>query len=252
MERLKFLSRDRKLLFKFEGLGGYGEHVRSREEMLAATSFGAGYCGQEKGFGIHVVANGPYCRPTDVAPALLRHVARYCAWRMSAFPAPVSDDSLRQLEQMASINCERELSITPAVQLEIEHPVICDGRMPPHKWTTVGDNHWLKLDGSTHGDDHFFPGPTDIAWDLAGVCLEWDLSTSAREFFLREYSRLSGDSPEARLPDYELAYAAFRLGWSRMAAASVADSAEERRLLREAERYSSSLRHLVQATTLVA
>jgi hypothetical protein len=251
MERLKFLSRDKQTFFKFEGLGQYGEQVREREQMLAAE-FGAGYLGQERGFGIHVLAAGTCCGPGDVTPALLRHIARYCTWRTVAFPAKIADHSISQLEQMANINCERGLGFAPDLRLDLQRPVICDGRMQPYKWIAVGEHRWIKLDGSTHGDDHFFPGPSDIAWDLAGACVEWNLSASAREFFLNEYTRLSGDRPDARLPGYELAYSAFRLGWSQMAAASVACRVEQERLLNEAERYRRSLRRVAPAPTLAA
>lgn len=251
MERLKFLSYDKQVLLKFEGHGSYGEQVRAREEMLA-TEFGAGYLGQEKGFGIHLVADGTYCQATEVSPALLRHFAHYCAWHVATFPAAASDDGLRQLERMAVFNCEQELGFAPTVRLELQRPVICDARMQPHKWIAVAENRWLKLDGSSHGDDHFFPGPTDIAWDLAGLCVEWELSASAREFLLAEYRRLTGDNPDARLPDYEVAYAAFRLGWSQMAAASVAGSPDEYRLLKQARGYRRLLHRLIEKAALAA
>jgi len=245
-ERLKFLSRDGRRVFKFEGHGCYGEQVRRREEMLSASEFGRPYLGREAGFGIHEVVNGIPAQSGDISPALLRHFARYCAWRSASFPAAASEDGLPQLETMASINCEQELGFAPELHLEIEHPVVCDGRMQPHEWIAAGGGRWIKLDASTHGDDHFFPGPTDIAWDLAGLCVEWELNAECRNFLFEEYSRLSGDRPHTRLTGYELAYAAFRLGWSRMAAASVAGSFDEHLLLQDAERYRRALVRLAE------
>src|SRR5262249_19870767 len=40
MERLKFLSADRRSLFKFEGFGHFGESVRQRSSMVASEGFG--------------------------------------------------------------------------------------------------------------------------------------------------------------------------------------------------------------------
>jgi hypothetical protein len=168
-------------------------------------------------------------------------LAKYCAWRTTALPATVPQDGILQLEHMAAHNLEQEFGFAPEMRLELECPVICDGRMQHYKWRELGCDHWSKLDASTHGDDHFFPGPTDIAWDLAGVCVEWQLSAGCRELFLSEYRQLSGDNPALRLPQYEIAYAAFRLGWSRMAAASVSGSADEGRLLHDAVRYRGVL-----------
>src|SRR5207302_4552914 len=59
--------------------------------------------------------------------------------------------------------------------LATKNPVLVDGRMQPHEWIRSKDGTIIKVDGCTHGDDHFFPGPTDIAWDLAGAIVEWSL-----------------------------------------------------------------------------
>jgi hypothetical protein len=246
IERLKFLTADGKMLFKFEGHGSYGERVRQTEEILFASGFGAAYVGQQSGFGIHKTVKGTYPRPRDVSPALLRHFARYCAWRVVTFPATVSEGDLRRLEHMARVNCEQELGFAPELHLELERPAICDSHLMPHEWITARENQWVKLDASSHGDDHFFPGPTDIAWDLAGLCVEWELSPEPRNSLIGEYARISGDKPARRLPAYELAYAAFRLGWTRMAAASVAGTPDEHLLSAEADRYSDTLNRISQ------
>ena len=41
--------------------------------------------------------------------------------------------------------------------------------MGPHAWLRDENGRLIKTNGSVHGDDHFFPGPCDIAWDLAGA-----------------------------------------------------------------------------------
>jgi hypothetical protein len=249
-ERLKFLSRDRQKLFKFEGHGHYGEQVGAREQLLSVSGFGTSYLGHQSGFGIYELVRGSQPGITDVSPALLSHMASYCAWRADTLATSVSEEGARQLESMAAANVEGEFGFAPKMHLELQRPAICDSRMQPYEWRRVGDEHWIKLDASTHGDDHFFPGPTDIAWDLAGICVEWQLSAACREFFLAEYQRLSGDNPARRVAQYEIAYTAFRLDWSRMAAGSVPGTADEARLLQDANRYRAILdRVLVTSAT---
>src|SRR5438552_14255185 len=102
--------------------------------------------------------------------------------------------------------------------------------MMPHEWIAAGEQ-LMKTDGASHGDDHLFPGPTDVAWDLAGVILEWNLGRDQRQFFLSEYERRSGDNARSRLPAYLLAYSVFRMACCRMAAAAMAAWDESHRLL---------------------
>ena len=244
MERLKFLSRNHRKLYKFEGHGPYGEAVRQRDQLLAARGFGAPYLGHESGFGTHAVVSGMPSSMSDISPQFLRQAAEYCAWRAEAFAVNVPDDGIRQLEHMAMVNLEQEFGFTPEITLPVERAAICDGRMQPYEWRHLGDERWIKLDASTHGDDHFFPGPTDIAWDLAGICIEWRLGPACREFFLTEYQRVSGDNPGGRLVHYETAYAAFRLAWSQMAAGSVRGTADEGRLQKAVCRYHEILENI--------
>jgi len=120
--------------------------------------------------------------------------------------------------------------------------------MHPHEWVRAADGAadrktW-KTDAASHGDDHFFPGPTDIAWDLAGAIVEWELDAAASAFLLAEYRRRSGDDAEARLPGYLLAYALFQLGYAEMAADAMRGGEEEVRLRHDAQRYRRWARNL--------
>ena len=243
MERLKFLSRDGKRLFKFEGHGRYGEPVRRCEQLRPVDSAHATW-DTKQASGCERVA-GHHASLAKASRPPLRHLAQYCAWRAAALPATVAEVDIGRLEHMAAYNVEQEFGFAPKVRLEVERPAICDGRMQHYKWRELGNDHWIKLDASTHGDDHFFPGPTDIAWDLAGVCVEWQLNADCREFLLSEYRRVSGDNLAARVQPYEIAYAAFRLGWSRMAASSVSGTDDEDRLLRDTFRYRTVLNRIV-------
>jgi hypothetical protein len=109
-------------------------------------------------------------------------------------------------------------------------PILADGRMQPHEWIQPPHGSLLKLDAYTHGDDHFFPGPTDIAWDLAGAIVEWNLDRDASEFLVSEFRRISGIDRTHALSAFVLAYTVFRLAYFKMALSTVNGSAEEPRV----------------------
>ena len=116
--------------------------------------------------------------------------------------------------------------------------------MLPHEWLRGERGELLKLDAGTHGDNHFFPGPCDIAWDVAGTIVEWELADEARDYFVGEYTRRSGDAIAQRLRPYLLAYATFRMGWSRMAAAAMQGEFDEALLERDYQRYRAQAQRM--------
>jgi hypothetical protein len=241
MERLRYRSADDASLLAFEGHGPYGAAVRERQQALSNAGFGLPYLGQDAGFGRYQFVKGRLARANDISTRLLKHMAEYCAWRARAFTVSGTDTS--QLEAMARVNYERQFGVArDDLMLAVERPVICDSRMMPQEWLRADDGRWLKLNPAIHGDDHFFPGPCDIAWDLAGTIVEWNLPPAAREYFLAEYRKASGDDPMTRIAAYESAYAVFRMAWSAMAGASVGDAEEESRLLRDYDDYRNFLR----------
>ena len=242
MERLRYLSADRGELFTFAGHGPYGEGVRFRNEALSDAGFGVPYLGGEFGFARDQLPQGRLARQRDLSAELLDRMAEYCAWRARAFRVANADSG--ELENMARVNFTREFEAeTDDLELPVVYPTVCDNRMAPHHWVISNDGRGLKLDAAIHGDDHFFPGPCDIAWDLAGVIVEWSLNSPARESFLQRYRRVSGDDAISRVDSYELAYAVIRMAWSRMAAASVGESEDRRRLMRDYRRFRKFTQH---------
>jgi thiamine kinase-like enzyme len=113
--------------------------------------------------------------------------------------------------------------------------------MQPHEWLLTKDGQLLKTDSGSHGDDHFFPGPTDIAWDLAGAIIEWRMSSQQVKEFLEHYRQASGDDASARIDDFIKAYAVFRAAYCMMAANAMSGSDEHARLERAAADYKSVL-----------
>ena len=177
------------------------------------------------------------CRVTSLLK-YWRELADYCAFRQRAFAIELSD--LDALQQMADHNLH-ELGLELPVELRLERPVIADGRMQPHEWLLTTEGKLLKTDSGSHGDDHFFPGPTDIAWDLAGAIVEWQMNEQQTAEFLNLYHRASGDNASARIDGFIKAYTVFRLAYCLMAANAMNGSDEQPRLQQAADAYRDRL-----------
>jgi hypothetical protein len=124
--------------------------------------------------------------------------------------------------------------------------------MQSHEWIRAMDGRVFKVDACSHGDDHFFPGPCDIAWDLAGSIVEWDLGDDAAEVLTASYERRSGDNPRNRLPYFLMAYIVFRLSYCKMALLSSPGGAEERMLKRYYEAYRRRLMRVTKGNMAAA
>ena len=242
LEMSKYLSMDRDVFYKFEGFGHFGEEIGERAKWLERSGFGPRYLGNEEGFGKYEVAKGSLLHANDVSPDVLHTMARYCAMRGREMTSKSREES--KLGEMLSWNWKCEFGEElPKQNLEVERLVTCDARMLPHEWID-GERQLLKLDANSHGDDHFFPGPCDIAWDVAGAIVEWDMDRHASEYFVEAYVRESGDNICARLEAYLLAYSTFRMGWSKMAAHASAGEFDQRLLERDHQRYRNTCQRL--------
>ncbi|HEY1937509.1 MAG TPA: hypothetical protein VGJ33_06220 [Candidatus Angelobacter sp.] len=240
-ERLKYLTAGDPAelrLYKFAGFGHYGDRVFEREQAVAAAGFGPLPRREADGFVSYPWMYGRAMSSRDLSKQVLERLAHYCAFRLREFPAELSN--LGPLQQMAEHNL-RELGCDASVNLRLERPVIADGRMQPHEWLMMKEGRMLKADSGSHGDDHFFPGPTDIAWDLAGAIIEWEMSELQAKEFLTLYRSASGDDASARIDDFIKAYAIFRWAYCLMAANSMNGSDEQIRFERAADSYRARL-----------
>ncbi|HLJ29027.1 MAG TPA: hypothetical protein VKY85_20120 [Candidatus Angelobacter sp.] len=239
-ERLKYFS-GRSIaprFYKFAGYGRYGEEVRQREEKVAAAGFGPAPEIASDGYMSYPFVDGRPMAASDLAEGVLARLAAYCAYRAGAFPAEVAAPAA--LQQMAQHNL-RELEIDVPLELRLERGVIADGRMQPHEWLLTRQGQMRKCDSGSHGDDHFFPGATDIAWDLAGAIVEWQMDAEEAESFLEMYRRASGDNAQTRVLGYITAYTVFRYAYCRMAANALQGMEEQARLERAADCYRARL-----------
>jgi hypothetical protein len=240
LERLKFLSSDRTRLVKFEGLGAYGAEAMRRAVALFEDGWGPHAVDEGDGFVSYAMAGRPLHRdPGTEFVRVLDRIARYCAARVRLFRRPGGDDDGAELLAMLRTNVLEEFGRDlPATWIPVvEHPVIADARMQPHEWVRSASGSVLKVDGVAHGDDHVFPGWTDVAWDLAGTMVEWGLDPGASDWFLQCYRRASGEDPRGRIGPYLRAYAVFRMAYSKMAAMAVGPGEESERLARDYRRY---------------
>lgn len=246
-ERLKYLSKAEhgtQRLFKFAGLGHYGDEVFEREKKMAEAGFGLmpqqecdGFVSYDRLCGASAEAARPM-KADDLSPDVLARLAEYCAFRLREMPAELAD--LNALQKMAEHNL-RELQFDADVALQLRHPVIADACMQPHEWLLLKDGRMLKTDSGSHGDDHFFPGPTDIAWDLAGAIIEWRMDAEQTREFLELYRRASGDDAHARIDSFIKAYTVFRAAYCMMAANAMNGTDEQARLDQAAESYRALL-----------
>jgi hypothetical protein len=235
---------------RFGGLGRYGEAKRRRADALAGAGLGPAPTRLENGYLSLPFVDGRPC--TAATPALVDSMARHIAFLTRSFPETRSPQ-LDTVAEMLATNIRLALGdATPPLQLEQYRTALdaapcaaIDGRMLPHEWLEC-DGRFVKTDALDHHCDHFFPGLQDAGWDLATAAFEFDLGRAARDRLIEIYVAASGDRDVAtRLPFYDLAYPAFRLGYASLAEESLGDSPDGRRFHAVAERCRTQLRRLL-------
>ncbi len=242
-ERPKYLSSDGRWLWKFAGLGEVGEAAAARSRELARAGFGEAACYEGDGW-----LRLPWRRAHPVPPhgcaiaAFAEWAGRYFAYLTACYKVAGKGPPPPPLREMSSSNCLKiaagddiEPMFTPHLRaryprlswtsskvedwiLKAWHSlplpdgpcVRLDGRLQAWEWGQTSSG-WVKFDALDHGDDHFFPGPADPAWDLAGFQVEF--GPVAGQTALASYIRVSGDfGVRRRLPWYRVAYLAFQTG----------------------------------------
>ncbi len=240
-ERPKYLSdvaAQDQLFYKFIGLGHYGEAVFEREALAAHAGFAPQPTMECHGYASYPRIDGHPMSAHDLSEPALRRMAGYCAFRRQAFR--VQSASVDGLQQMAEHNLT-QLRLDISIRPNIDQPVVVDGSMAPHEWLLTSSGRMLKTDSGTHGDDHFFPGTTDIAWDLAGAIVEWKMDHKTAESFLEMYRRASGDHAVPRVEEFIKAYKVFRCAYCLMAANAMENTEEQARLEKAADEYEKLL-----------
>jgi hypothetical protein len=85
-------------------------------------------------------------------------------------------------------------------------------------------------------------GKQSVLWDLAGAIIEWDLNESQIEVLMNELQARKARINSRALEFYLLAYAAFRMGFTRLGWSQEGeDKVERNRLVRASKRYQKKL-----------
>lgn len=248
-ERRKFLSAaddGRQALHRFAGLGRFGARARRRAEILAEAGFTAPVLGLKRGFLALTFLPGSPFRPRMADGALSSFAARYLGYLGRRFGTgrPARPEELVALivtnapEALGKpLPFEPERLLRHAAGLPPAEAVALDARVQAHEWlrTPAG---LLKTDALDHHADHGWPGPADIAWDVAGFGIELGLDDAARRAFAEMVAaHLNDPGLPSRLPFYTVAYLACRVGQC----ADEGDDAEGRRLRAAGAGYRSEL-----------
>lgn len=241
----KYIAEDAASIWKFEGLGTHGHLAFLRARTLGQEGCAPRAIGRSGGFAIYERVLGEPLKHDDLDDAIMERMARYLAFIKSNSRYDCTSSS--ELERMTRHNVRQLLNIDLSdFELPLEHPVVCDARMMPYEWVRTENDQIIKTDAINHGDNHFFPGPCDIAWDVAGAIIEWRMSTQTGTKFMESYERETGDNIGKRLNSYVVAYSSFHAAYARMACNSINDPVEKARFGREFERYLSVLERAIQ------
>ena len=108
----------------------------------------------------------------------------------------------------------------------------------------TGDGRLVKTDALDHNAAHDLVGCQDIAWDVAGASVEFDLSGAERDRLIATIAQQTDcDLREDILTLFEACYLAFQIGlWS----GACAGGLEKERLEALVKRYAARLRNLLE------
>jgi hypothetical protein len=238
-------------LYKFAGLGRFGEARVQMARDLAAAGFAPPVLGFRHGFVAHRWLPSP--RPWSSPRALpsVARVANYLEHRRRYVVAARIDT--RALVEMSRANAASLFGAAAAARIDTwaraaqaaheraRIPAVhLDARLQRVEW--LDGVAPLKVDGVDHGAGHFHPGPHDRAWDVAAACVELYPDGAAAEL-VAMLTRTDETLP-ARLPFYEAAYLAWHCAYADLAAASTAAD-DAARWSRTAATYLARLAHLL-------
>jgi len=250
-ERLKFRLRTATgaWLAKFAGLGAIGEAKFERAQSLHRAGFTAEPLALRRGFLLEQWEPGETGVGEDRAE-LVQHLGRYLGFRASAFPAEADEGAaLPQLAEMARVNVaellgdEAARAIAPRLAWPdgAVRPVHVDGRLHPWEWRVSPDGLLLKTDALDHSAAHDLVGCQDIAWDVAGAAVEFDLSPDEIDQVCAGIEAVCGEAVDRRLLGfYAVCYPAFQAALWRYAEAAAGPD-EQARIRAHAARYARRL-----------
>ena len=249
-EKLKFLLSDSGThhLVKFAGLCEMATK-QARGKILSEAGFTPPVLGTCHGFIVEPWIEG-CAMEIDPAPKteMVEQIGLYLGFRARHLPATHGGASLLDLCHMATVNIEEALGGEVAHQIQqligrphhlVKHlrRVDTDNRLHRWEWIRRQDGRLIKTDALDHNASHDLIGCQDVAWDIAGASVEFDLSKAQRcrlvEIVAVETDREPRDDV---LKVFEACYLGFQIGlWS--LAAQSHDASEQARLRSAVMRY---------------
>lgn len=219
---------------KFVGLGLIGKWKKKAALALSEEEWIPKIQQFEYGWAIQEWHRWPTLFELDRAAQwnALHQVAKYLAFRKEKLPSPlgVRGATPRELFEMIIQNVSERLgseesselrqeweSTLERMELEIQ-PVFTDNRMHLWEWLVRDDGKVLKCDAFDHALSHDLIGPQDIAWDIAGVIVEFQLSPFEEGRFIEQLKSLGVVRSEPLIQFSKLAYLAFQMGYYDQAA----------------------------------
>jgi hypothetical protein len=241
-------------LIKFAGLGRYGEKACQRADLLASSGYSLPVKKCSNGFIEYELIDGTSRFIKEISKPFLLSAASYVAFLKKTFP----DCDVVSPEKMIEMI---KVNITESIGEEylkkntfqkyindqyLKYGTAIDGKMQLHKWL-VHNNKFIKTDHTDHYNDQFFPGCQDIAWDLAGGIIEWNLNYTNEIYFINEYLEKSGDVLiRKRILANKIAYCAFRVGVSKLFSESLSGTPDGDRFVKQYRYYREHLLNILK------
>jgi hypothetical protein len=245
-ERLKcrFAGPNGRFLARFAGLGDIGQEKLAAARRLHAAGFVPEPLALRRGFLLERWVEG--APPGAGDPDLVAYLGRYLGFRARALPACGDGSGPDELGRMAAHNAGvlGGLALAERVGCRLAGigrlplvPVRIDGRLHRWEWRRTADGRLVKTDALDHAVAHDLVGCQDIAWDVAGAAVEFDLSEAAAEELRRRVADVAGRAVDREAVEaFRLCYAAFQGGLWRMTGEDAA------RIERQVQRYLADLR----------
>lgn len=271
MEKRKFLMQvgDETWLAKFAGLGVSSREKERRATVLHEAGFTPEVAGTCHGFLVERWIEGTPLQYAELDESrIVEHLGKYLGFRAANLPAASGGASLDELCHMALVNTGEVLGQETAERLRRIfvssrrsqrrlRRADTDNRLHLWEWIVAPDGRLVKTDALDHNTAHDLIGCQDIAWDVAGACVEFGLSALQRERLAAIVGEKAGfDLGEDVLRVFEACYLAFQIGlWS--GARAGVDDVEKTRTDALLRPYTRRLKHLIagsdesgQASTL--
>ena len=262
MEKRKFLMRadEGTWLVKYAGLGRSDKEKMRRSALLHEAGFTPEVSGTCHGFLVEKWVDGTPLNTIALPRGqLVDHLGHYLGFRARHLAPPGRGASLEELGHMAVFNTSEALGEDAAERLRQQigpvgrfsrrlRRVDTDNRLHAWEWLMTGDGRLVKTDALDHNAAHDLVGCQDIAWDVAGAGVEFDLSGAEQDRLAATIAKQTDcDLREDVLTFFEACYLAFQIGlWS--GAFASADGLEKARLGALVERYVVRLRKLLEVT----